>query len=223
MIPPSVGGFDSPLIHVPINAEWIDLLLGFCVDTLLKDSTWEGTESEIADAIDKVDSLVLALMSGYSRVGMIEWHILDALPAGMHVLDGTQLNRVDYPTFYDAVDPAFHLDADTIILPDLRDKFIKVEHAGEAIGAGGGNKTTTLTAANHAAHTHGANTGNPGTHFFLGQSVGGDQNPQTTVDVSASGTETRISAFGATAAQGSATPFSNEPQYRVLGAAIWLW
>lgn len=223
MIPPSVGGFDPPLIHVPINAEWIDILLGFCVDTLLNESTWEGTESEIIDALDKVDDLVLALMSGYSRVGMIEWHVLDTIPVGMHACDGAALLREDYPSLYAAIDPVFHVDADHFLLPDLRDKFVKIEHAGEAIGAGGGNKTTTLSAANHAPHTHGANTGLPGNPFFLGQSNNGSQSPKSQIVPTTTATDTRATAFATTASQGSGDPFSNEPQYRVLGAAIWLW
>lgn len=89
-----------------------------------------------------------------SHVGQIFATAAAAAPPGTLICDGATYNRVDYPDLYSALDPAFIVDADTFILPDLRERFIYGASVGTPPGAAGGVSQITLTVGQLPPHTH---------------------------------------------------------------------
>lgn len=79
-------------------------------------------------------------------------------PAHTLACDGAIYNRVDYPFLYDALDPAFILDADTFQVPDLHNRFpfgADLVGGGDfPVGSTGGEIDHTLTESEMPSHTH---------------------------------------------------------------------
>lgn len=89
-----------------------------------------------------------------SLVGMIMPVATAVAPAGTLVCDGATYLRADYPNLYDVLDAAFILDADSFVVPDLRDRFVMGTSATNVPGATGGSATITQTEAQMPAHIH---------------------------------------------------------------------
>lgn len=75
-------------------------------------------------------------------------------PINSLVCDGSQYARADYPKLYDVLLPALQVDADTLAVPDLRDRFI-VGSGGDLnpLDTGGENEHT-LTVGEMPTHDH---------------------------------------------------------------------
>jgi microcystin-dependent protein len=110
------------------------------------------SESEIDDLDDKLSTAQGALMQ--SLVGLIMPVMTSSAPAGTLVCDGTTYLRADYPNLYAVLDAAFILDADSFVVPDLRDRFVMGTSATATPGTTGGSGETTLTVGQLPAHTH---------------------------------------------------------------------
>jgi len=110
------------------------------------------TESEIDDLDNKLSTAQGQLMQ--SLVGLIIPCMTASAPAGTLLCDGSTYLRVDYPNLYAALDAAFILDADSFVVPDLRDKFVMGTSATNPEGSTGGSDTTTLTVGQLPPHTH---------------------------------------------------------------------
>jgi len=89
-----------------------------------------------------------------SLVGMIMPVATGAAPAGTLVCDGATYLRADYPNLYDVLDSVFILDADSFVVPDLRDRFVMGASATNVPGATGGSDETTLTVGQLPPHSH---------------------------------------------------------------------
>jgi len=89
-----------------------------------------------------------------SLVGMIMPVATGAAPAGTLVCDGATYLRVDYPNLYDVLDSVFILDADSFVVPDLRDRFVMGASATNIPGATGGSDSATLTVEQLPPHSH---------------------------------------------------------------------
>jgi len=61
--------------------------------------------------------------------------------------------RVDYPELFEVLDPAFIVDPDNFVTPDLRDRFV-LGSPTTPVGDTGGSNTHTLTVAQLAPHNH---------------------------------------------------------------------
>jgi microcystin-dependent protein len=110
------------------------------------------SESEIDDLDDKLSTAQGALMQ--SLVGLIMPVATAAAPQGTLVCDGATYLRTDYPNLYAVLDAAFILDADSFVVPDLRDRFVMGTSATATPGTTGGSGETTLTVGQLPAHTH---------------------------------------------------------------------
>jgi len=117
------------------------------------------TEAEIDDLDNKLSTAQGQLMQ--SLTGLIMPVCTAALPQGTLLCDGSTHLRVDYPNLYDALDPAYIVDPDTFITPDLRDRFVMAAGPLHAANTSGGSATATLTIDQLPAHTH---TTQPHTH-----------------------------------------------------------
>lgn len=110
------------------------------------------TESEIDDLDNKLSAAQDQLMQ--SLVGLIMPVMTSSAPQGTLVCDGATYLRTDYPNLYAVLDAAFILDADSFIVPDLRDRFVMGASATNVPGATGGSGETTLTVGQLPAHSH---------------------------------------------------------------------
>jgi hypothetical protein len=57
---PSAGVFDSPNVHLCINAQWATILDGL-VGQLLTPAIWDGSELDVDEVIQQVHLLLVAL------------------------------------------------------------------------------------------------------------------------------------------------------------------
>lgn len=110
------------------------------------------TEAELDDLDNKLSTAQGQLMQ--SLVGLIMPVATATAPQGTLVCDGSTYLRIDYPNLYDALDSAFIVDADSFVVPDLRDRFVMGSSATNAPGATGGSNETTLTIGQLPPHSH---------------------------------------------------------------------
>jgi len=110
------------------------------------------SESEIDDLDNKLSTAQGALMQ--SLVGIIMPVATAEAPAGTLICDGSTHLRTDYPNLYDVLDSAFIVDADSFVVPDLRDAFVMGASVTNVPGATGGSGDTVLTVGQLPAHSH---------------------------------------------------------------------
>jgi microcystin-dependent protein len=110
------------------------------------------TEGEIDDLENKLATAGGQLMQ--SLVGLIIPVSTLALPQGTLLCDGSTYLRADYPNLYDALDPAFILDPDSFVVPDMRDRFVMGASAAASEGTTGGSNEVTQTIAQMPIHAH---------------------------------------------------------------------
>lgn len=89
-----------------------------------------------------------------SQIGQIFATAAAAAPAGSLICDGGIYDRVDYPDLYAVLDSAFIIDADTFVLPDLRERFIYGAAAAAPPGTIGGLSEINLSVGQLPPHTH---------------------------------------------------------------------
>ena len=87
-------------------------------------------------------------------VGLIIPVCTEDTPEGCLLCDGSTYLRADYPNLYDAIDPGLRIDADSFIVPDLRDRFVLSAGPDHAAYSTGGSFEHTQTVAEMPAHIH---------------------------------------------------------------------
>jgi microcystin-dependent protein len=133
---------------------------------------------------------------GCVMIGSVQAYAVATLPDGVLPCDGGQHLRVDYPALYDALDPAFIVDADHFVTPNLADRVIM---GGGAIGETGGEASHTLIAAEMPAHTHAIDNG-------YGPNVGGAYTGEIPcLDA--------LPTYTVTSSAGDGQPHENRPPY----------
>lgn len=110
------------------------------------------SESEIDDLDNKLSTAQGQLMQ--PLVGLIMPICTQDLPQGTLLCDGSIHQRADYPNLYDAIAPAFHIDADSFTVPDLRDRFVLGAGPDHAAYSSGGSFEHTQTIAEMPTHSH---------------------------------------------------------------------
>ena len=89
-----------------------------------------------------------------SMIGDVFTTVRATLPTYGLLCDGATYNRVDYPSLYEAIDPAFQIDADTFFVPDLRDRTIIGDGGAFTFATTGGETDHTLNTTEIPTHTH---------------------------------------------------------------------
>jgi len=114
----------------------------------IQDDPLAATPADVVAEINKAtDEMVF---SGCMMIGDVKAIARD--PASFElVCDGATYDRVDYPDLYAVMDPAFIIDADQFMVPDLIDRFV---FNGTAVGTSGGESSVVLTIAEMPAHDH---------------------------------------------------------------------
>lgn len=110
------------------------------------------TQAEQDDLQAKLAQTEYQLMS--AMVGMIYPIATDEPPQGTLLCDGSTHARADYPLLYAALDPAFIVDADNFVTPDLRDVFVRGASATNPPGTEGGEAEHTQTIDEMPVHGH---------------------------------------------------------------------
>jgi microcystin-dependent protein len=114
------------------------------LDTIT-DEEWDTIEAMVANALKE-------LMT--NMIGQVIDVVTAAYPPNVLPCNGSTYNRVDYPLLYASIDTAFIIDANTFIVPDLRDKVTIGESGTRATGDTGGEEEHTLTVPEMPSHSH---------------------------------------------------------------------
>lgn len=131
-----------------------------CLSIMAQASTlWQWTNdqfplttSEIDDLEAKLAEVQYQLMQ--SSVGLIMPVCTADLPPGTLLCDGSLYLRADYPNLYAAIDPGYHVDADSFRVPDLQDRFVMGAGPDHAANDIGGSFSLTQTIAQMPNHSH---------------------------------------------------------------------
>jgi len=110
------------------------------------------TPSEIDDLQDQLAEIQVQLMTPLT--GLIMPICTAGIPAGMLLCDGTIYQRADYPNLYATIDLAYIIDADSFMVPDLRDRFVMSSGPLHPDGSTGGSATHTMTIDELVPHSH---------------------------------------------------------------------
>jgi len=118
---------------------------------------WTNNQFPLSDSeIDDLENR-LATAGGQLQmqlVGMIFPITTFDLPIGTLLCDGASYLRADYPNLYSVLDPIFVVDADTFVVPDMRDRFIMGSSVTANPGDAGGASEITQTIDQMPAHSH---------------------------------------------------------------------
>jgi len=116
-------------------------------DDDVTDAQWD----DISKAIGQAEKEIMS-----NLVGVILPHVMgEPLDFNMLPCDGSSYLRDDYPLLYEAIDPFFHIDADTFSVPDLRTRFPFVADGVDYnLGDTGGEIEHTLLTTEMPEHTH---------------------------------------------------------------------
>ncbi len=87
-------------------------------------------------------------------IGVILPYATTDCPSFALPCDGSTYNRVDFPNLYAVLDAAYIVDADTFLVPDLRDRVPMGEGSVHPIAEQGGADTHTLVTSEIPSHTH---------------------------------------------------------------------
>ena len=119
----------------------------------VSDEEWDTIEGYVDRAYRELQTRM---------IGQILPFAVATLPTNVLLCDGTQYQRVDYPDLYAILDPAFIVDADNFIVPDMRSRVPigvgqGISLSDYQMGDTGGVESVELTTGQLASHNHSAN------------------------------------------------------------------
>jgi len=151
----------TPSALTALSSESVVIFL-FAEHYLSKAFNWLDTTENPMDTISAADEERI-----HDLVSRAEYELMRPLigvpfpyvtvnpPVGTLPCDGSTYVRSDYPLLYAALDPAFIVDADNFVTPDLRGRTIIGVSASYPMGATGGEAEHTLIVNEMPSHTHG--------------------------------------------------------------------
>jgi len=165
MIPPVADFADSPTVQAPaLGAVWLGYVLG-ALEALASDSAWDGTESEIFDATQNIESIMRGLAVGGGAVGdvipvaTIMQFAGSTAPAGWLFCNGASFDPATYADLFAVVGTTYGGTAGAPLLPDFRGRApigvgTGTDLTARALADKVGTETHVLTLAQMPAHTH---------------------------------------------------------------------
>ena len=165
MIPPVVDYADSPTVQAPaLGAVWLGYVLG-ALEALASDSAWDGTESEIFDATQNIESIMRVLAVGGGAVGdvipvgTIMQFAGATVPTGWLFCNGASFDPATYADLFAVVGTTYGGTAGAPLLPDFNGRAPIGVGTGASLTARAladkvGTETHVLTTAQLPAHDH---------------------------------------------------------------------
>lgn len=116
----------------------------------ITDAQWDAIEKLVANTYEEIMNPI---------IGWTFPIVTENPPDNCLLCDGSQYARADYPMLYSLLDPAFVVDADNFVVPDLRSRVPIGAGTGTglstyAVGETGGEEEITLTTAEMPSHSH---------------------------------------------------------------------
>lgn len=152
---PDAIGTDNVLRLIDVS---IDLRLwgvvSDAIDSLSNPDIWEQKGALTPEEVAAYFFDVAWNEREMSLAGVILDYVGETVPSYALLCDGSTYLRADYPLLYDAIDPNFHVDANSFRVPDLRDRVSVGASATKDVGDSGGSPTHTLTIPELPAHSH---------------------------------------------------------------------
>ena len=156
------GNDNTPSLPVLISERTQQLLLAVIQDIMPRykwlpdtdDSDWDDIDAQIAETITEIlteyipvaDNTPVGAIMGFG----VNW---SNLPDKWLLCDGSTIAQDDYPELTAVIDSSFISGSD-IILPDLRQTFLRGALNSALVGVAGGYEEITLTVAQMPAHNH---------------------------------------------------------------------
>ena len=131
----------------------LSIMENACPLYLWTDDQHPLTDAQIDDLEAKLAEVQYQLMAS-PLTGLITPCCTADLPPGTLLCDGSTYLREDYPALYAAIDPGYHVDADSFVVPDLRDRFVLGAGPVNDPGTTGGSFEHTQTVDELATHYH---------------------------------------------------------------------
>ena len=155
----AADGLKARLLRYPNSPAWDRWIHGVLAQLATPEAWCNNVplrEQYAAEARDAIDFWVQADM-----LGTVIAYVSTQPPKGTLRCNGSTHQRADYPRLYDALDPAYIIDANTFETPDLEGRFLWGALNVQPTADTGGATSVTLTTAQIPAHTH---TTAPHTH-----------------------------------------------------------
>lgn len=128
-----------------------------CLDAANRWFDWfeDGIQVDYSRYADVLAYLSLARTELMTyQLGDVRISAAATIPYGCLLCDGATYEKADYPDLYAALAPAFIVDSETFVVPDLRDRFVYGAGGDRAIGDVGGEAGHTLTVGELPSHSH---------------------------------------------------------------------
>lgn len=213
---PTTDWNEAPLLCLSVNDQWAAHVYGV-LEALAQRDTWLGTEAEVDNALNQVDSIISALMEACVPpvnpfiVGEVRLFAFSPAPDGWLSCFGQAISRATYADLFAAIGTAYGIGdgTTTFNVPYTRRRFLagfEPVNGGEFdLGHTGGEESHVLTIAEMPAHTHES-------HVHTGADAAG------TVDVGATRDNRTGLQSGSTGGGGS---HENRPPWVVFAPHIY--
>jgi len=117
--------------------------------------SWEAYGSLTpAECAELMESMISAYFEENMSIGTMVPYATATIPDHLLDCDGSQYARADYPALYAALASAYIIDADTFVVPDMRNRVSAGISSTRSMGDTGGSDTVTLDTATLPPHNH---------------------------------------------------------------------